>query len=657
MKTDNIASAYNNIKSVLEEIGKLLSNFKDLSTIYLCEFCNCSPLNPLFPKINVKKDYLEIKCKFHNKNFVEKGDKVKFVLGLNKRLKRLESICSGCRSKNNNNLSELYVKKSNKAVYCESCLNNYSYEDKKNKFLQIKDIYKYCSKHENDYESICFDHLKQLCSECDKSHGNCNKKFKYKDLLNNNIEGLNDLAKEYLEAISDYIFKLIIIKSFIEFPNNYNNYHNITALLKEGKKKNANESSSEHRNNNNNSSVISTRCDDKMSKNNSQSFIDDTISKNNSQSSTDDTMSKNNSQSSIPTRCDTMYKDNSMIKGGCDSTDSINSSITHNWIDQKKEGQNDKREEQNINDGFADVRVNNSDNHIFYEKIASDSLNESNEKNTDNSSTIENQNKITSTENVNKSQEQNNTLNEIKISLLYDKNKESEKYEIYNIEVKDKQLQKYYKEQLIGKIVLGSETKKYVNNLITVKNEQDSKNIKLQLKLHVKSFCQFFKGCKDLLEVDLTNCKLENLNDTTGMFHGTINLQKVNLSGFKGEALKTIKYTFYKCTNLISIKMQDLTSKHVEKMNSFISCCQNLKHIDISHFEPTKRLDNLEGVFNCCTSLCWISMNLKNVSENCNVSRTLEDTNKTGVFLYRKGKNNRRILEKVGKRWKKIIID
>ena len=74
------------------------------------------------------------------------------------------------------------------------------------------------------------------------------------------------------------------------------------------------------------------------------------------------------------------------------------------------------------------------------------------------------------------------------------------------------------------------------------------------------------------------------------MFAGCKNIISIDLTNFKSENVENMEYMFYKCENLKNINLLSLKTKNVNNMNYMFSRCNKIKNLDLSSFATKKNI-------------------------------------------------------------------
>ena len=139
--------------------------------------------------------------------------------------------------------------------------------------------------------------------------------------------------------------------------------------------------------------------------------------------------------------------------------------------------------------------------------------------------------------------------------------------------------------------------------------------IKLIFKKKLSDSSYMFYNCKNIIDIDFSKFKTENIKNMQRMFDGCSGLKSLNLKSFKTENVTNMMHMFRNCTSLTSLNLQSFNTKKVTDMSGMFSNCFFLVLLDLSSFN-TKNVITMRCMFYKCFSLTTInlfSFNTKNV--------------------------------------------
>ena len=115
-------------------------------------------------------------------------------------------------------------------------------------------------------------------------------------------------------------------------------------------------------------------------------------------------------------------------------------------------------------------------------------------------------------------------------------------------------------------------------------------DIKIKLNKKLKDSSYMFAGCKNIISIDLTNFKSENVENMEYMFFNCENLRNINLLSLKVENVKNMGYMFYGCNNINLDLSSFVIKKNVNMINIFNNSI-NLNYFNFYSLTP-KNKDN-----------------------------------------------------------------
>ena len=144
---------------------------------------------------------------------------------------------------------------------------------------------------------------------------------------------------------------------------------------------------------------------------------------------------------------------------------------------------------------------------------------------------------------------------------------------------------------------------------------------KVRINIDLKnssSLGKFFENINELISVNFSNdFNTTGINYMNEMFSFSQNLISINLSNLKTENVFTMKEMFSFCTKLVEVNLQNLNTKKVESTAGLFLGCKNLTYLDISNLELENNKD-MSSMFSQCNSLESINfgfLNTKNVKD------------------------------------------
>ena len=115
-------------------------------------------------------------------------------------------------------------------------------------------------------------------------------------------------------------------------------------------------------------------------------------------------------------------------------------------------------------------------------------------------------------------------------------------------------------------------------------NESGYLSIKIHFKIMLNNLNEIFKNIQELIKVDLSNLKRENVLSMNSSFSGCSNLNEIKLEGIKTNNLLDMTYTFEKCNNLKNLNLSPIKTNNLRYIKGIFSECNNLEILNISSF-------------------------------------------------------------------------
>jgi surface protein len=106
-----------------------------------------------------------------------------------------------------------------------------------------------------------------------------------------------------------------------------------------------------------------------------------------------------------------------------------------------------------------------------------------------------------------------------------------------------------------------------------------------------------FSNCNDLEELDLSSFQTQNVETMENMFYYCTSLKKLNIKNFDIRNVTTMKNMFSHCENLTDLDLSNFINENVEDISFMFSNCKNLKKLDFSKFEYHQKMKK-NGIFN-----------------------------------------------------------
>ena len=201
----------------------------------------------------------------------------------------------------------------------------------------------------------------------------------------------------------------------------------------------------------------------------------------------------------------------------------------------------------------------------------------------------------------------NEYKNEIKITVKIDQSLINK--EVYFLEhpqeflEKDKEHNKYSHSHLseLNKtnIEVFINKEKYEYQKYFKPTKEGKYEIKLKFKKNIKDCSYMFYYCKNIIEVDFSLFKTNEITNMSNMFSFCTELTYLNLSNFNTEKVKNMSYLFSNCSSLKKIILSSFNTQNVIDMRNMFAFCRQLSFIDISSFNASPNLNCTNMFYNC----------------------------------------------------------
>ena len=173
-------------------------------------------------------------------------------------------------------------------------------------------------------------------------------------------------------------------------------------------------------------------------------------------------------------------------------------------------------------------------------------------------------------------------------------------------------------------------TEIYIDNKKTnftkfIPSTYPAKNYEIRIVFKNKMIdCSYmFRGCTNIIKLDLSSFDTSNVVDMKHMFSICCFMEKINISNFKTDKVTDMSYMFNKCLSLEKIEFPpSFITKNVKNMEFMFHMCSNLKKIDFPKSFITNNVTDMSVMFGKCHNL--ESLDLQNfVTENVNTSKVI----------------------------------
>ena len=147
-----------------------------------------------------------------------------------------------------------------------------------------------------------------------------------------------------------------------------------------------------------------------------------------------------------------------------------------------------------------------------------------------------------------------------------------------------------------------------------INSENDINNITLIWNTPLTSTKNLFKGCRKIIEIDLSYFDSSQVNDMSNIFDGCSNLISLNLSNFNTSSVTSMVSMFNFCSSLISLDLSYFDTSQVNSMNLMFNGCSNLISLNLSNFN-TSSVTSMKFIFSGCLSLISLDLSYFDTSQ------------------------------------------
>ena len=148
---------------------------------------------------------------------------------------------------------------------------------------------------------------------------------------------------------------------------------------------------------------------------------------------------------------------------------------------------------------------------------------------------------------------------------------------------------------------------------------------------------RMFNACNNLISIYMDNCSTKNVISMRNMFQGCNKLQSIKLETFDTRNVKDIHSMLYGCEKLTEINVSTWDVSNVTDMSRAFVACRAVNTIDLSGWDTSNAL-SMEDMFYECTGLTHLDLSnfntskVKNMNEvfyNCKNLTTIDVSNWT----------------------------
>ena len=123
--------------------------------------------------------------------------------------------------------------------------------------------------------------------------------------------------------------------------------------------------------------------------------------------------------------------------------------------------------------------------------------------------------------------------------------------------------------------------------------------IRISFFIALTSMFELFKGCKNLIEIDLSKLDASNLKDLDSAFENCPNLKFANLNLPNGKKIQSMDNSFNGCQKLENVDLTEFEPNNNVSIQNMFKNCANLNYVDLSNFHSY----NFGGIFVGCLNM------------------------------------------------------
>ena len=179
-----------------------------------------------------------------------------------------------------------------------------------------------------------------------------------------------------------------------------------------------------------------------------------------------------------------------------------------------------------------------------------------------------------------------NYINEINMTVNVDKNDiNKDIYFLDNyMDIFDK---KEHLNELNTKLYI--DKKEYIYKKYFKFEKEGKYNIKIKFERNLKDCGYMFAGCKNIISIDLTNFKSENVENMEYMFYNCENLKNINLLSLKTINVNNMNFIFSRCNKIKNLDLSSFATKKNIKMNYIFENSKKLIYFNFYSFKERNK--------------------------------------------------------------------
>ena len=147
--------------------------------------------------------------------------------------------------------------------------------------------------------------------------------------------------------------------------------------------------------------------------------------------------------------------------------------------------------------------------------------------------------------------------------------------------------------------------------------------IRITFFVQLTSMSELFKGCRNLLEVDLSNLDGSKLTDANSVFENCDNLIYINFTLKNGTNIHSMDNCFSGCQKLKDVDLTNFEPQNNVSIQNMFKNCINLIYVDLSKFQTSNYKGLFEGAYNIIINININDFNntstIKNLSDIINI--------------------------------------
>ena len=167
----------------------------------------------------------------------------------------------------------------------------------------------------------------------------------------------------------------------------------------------------------------------------------------------------------------------------------------------------------------------------------------------------------------------------------------------------------------------------------TFANCKNLKEIKGLNKLKTDSLASLFRtfdGCHSLTSLNLSNFNTSRVWNMEYLFKEFYNLKEIEgLNNFKTYNVRSMNEMFRGCSNLISLNLSNFNPNKIEEIRQMFEGCSKLIYLDLSNFDTTFVKDMRGGIFRGCSNLRFLNIKKSQIKLAYEVDEMFKRNNKS----------------------------